>query len=456
MKHTLLRRTTISILTCVLLVSGSIELKASQPEYKMAEEPAGESLKDLPSPIEGESLTKPDLKTVFHDFKEKLSTSSPFWRDTALDFKIRTYYFYRDFKGSGKVNDAWALGGWIDYASGFWMDHIQIGATGYTSQKLYGPEDRDGTLLLAPGQKSFSVLGQAYLNIKIIEEINLKFFRQTFDLPYINKNDSRMVPNTHEAYSLKGRSFYKTDFLFSHVTRMKTRNSTDFEYMSEVAGFPDTNKGVTVGGVGYSIIDNHYIGAITQWGWEMWNTLYAEYAGSWDLNDKLELGVGTQFTDQSSVGDEFGGDFQTYVFGGKTSLSYSGAILTFAFSTIGNDKKIQNPWGGYPGYLSLMLSDFNMADEDAWLVGLSYDCSNIGLEGVSAFANYANGNTPDSGINASPDEQEVNVTVDYRIKKDSFKGLWFRFRWAYLDVDGPNDNDVNHIRVIVNYEASLL
>ena len=49
-----------------------------------------------------------------------------------------------------------------------------------------------------------------------------------------------MVPNTFEAYALKGIGLKSTDFIVSHVTRMKTRNTTSFEYMSEVAGYKNT------------------------------------------------------------------------------------------------------------------------------------------------------------------------------------------------------------------------
>ena len=106
--------------------------------------------------------------------------------------------------------------------------------------------------------------------------------------------------------------------------------------------------------------------------------------------------------------------------------------------------------------ISLMIKDFNRAGEDAWLVGLSYDFSCIGLDGLSAFGRYAHGNTPDSGAVASPDQKELDVTVDYRFKKGFLKGLWLRARGAYLDQDGPNARDVSNIRLILNYDIQIM
>ena len=77
------------------------------------------------------------------------------------------------------------------------------------------------------------------------------------------------------------------------------------------------------------------------------------------------------------------GEFDTYVFGGNAAASYQGAILSLAFSTTGSGSDIRSPYGSYPGYISLMLRDFNRADEDAWLVGLSYNLKFLGLDGLS-------------------------------------------------------------------------
>ncbi len=446
----------IVVLVVLLIFPGLHSALAVNTGYISDEGPAPGSAKEIESHFGAPLEKKEGKQTLLPAFKKRLDSLPPFWRDSSLTLNSRTYYFSRDKDGSSN-NEAWALGGALDYKSGRWRDRLQIGLVGYTSQKLYGPESKGGTLLLKPVQQSFNVLGQAYLDLQIIDGLNLRLYRQTFNnLPYVNKQDSRMVPNTFEAYALKGIGLRNTDFIVSHVTKMKTRNSTSFEYMSEVAGYKSTSKGLTMGGARYKFSEGNDIGAISQYSWDLWNTVYIETNTTWEPTEKTDIRLSLQHTDQRSVGDEMDGDFDTYVFGGNVGVSYQGAILNFAFSTTDSDSGIRSPYGGYPGYLSLMVKDFDRADEDAWLIGFSYDFSSLGLDGLSSFFNYANGNTPESGAAASPDQEEFDLTIDYRFKKDFLKGLWLRMRGAYLNQDGPDAVDVKDFRVIVNYELPIL
>ena len=121
--------------------------------------------------------------------------ASPFFRDTKISAQARTYYFNGD-KFNPTRSEAWAIGGSAAYKSGYAADRFAIGAVAYTSQKLYGPEQHDGTLLLKPGQESYSVLGEIYGEFKISDRIFGAFGRKEYDTPYINGNDTRMTPNT--------------------------------------------------------------------------------------------------------------------------------------------------------------------------------------------------------------------------------------------------------------------
>ena len=63
-------------------------------------------------------------------------------------------HFYFDTESlTGAKSEAWAVGGWAGVRSPWWADMFQVGVLGYTSQKLYGPDDKDGTRLLMPGQE---------------------------------------------------------------------------------------------------------------------------------------------------------------------------------------------------------------------------------------------------------------------------------------------------------------
>jgi hypothetical protein len=443
-------------LTYMIIGFDLTSVLAAEPNYISAESPTADSVHNERGPLEY-LQPEEDIQplSVFPALEKRIEHLPPFWRDTKLNVHIRSYYFGRDTAEKSR-KEAWALGGWLEYESGWWNDFMKVGMTGYTSQKLHGPEDRDGTLLLKTGQEGFSVLGLTYLQARIVEEINLRLYRQILDLPYINKDDSRMVPNTFEAYTLDGESIGPFDFILSHVTKMKIRNASDFRSMSEIAGFSGTDKGLTMGGLTYSFNEDTYIGVINQYGWDLWNTAYTEAVGVWDVAEGMEFGISAQYTDQKNVGASLDGIFSTTAFGAAMAFSWQGAILSFAVSTTDDDSHIRRPYGGTPAFVSLMQAKFDRAGEDAWRAGLSYDFDAVGIAGLSAFVDYAKGDTPDSGTAASPDRDELDVTVDYHVKEGRFDRLWLRVRGSFLNQDDPEGRDTNEFRIILNYDLPIL
>ncbi|MEA3274270.1 MAG: OprD family outer membrane porin [Pseudomonadota bacterium] len=442
----------LKILTAITLGLAFLAKSASssEPEYLTYDAPVSDSVEEIedafgrtvPKGREPEAAPEP-------------APPRPWWRDGSLDLHLRSYYLEQDRE---KSDDrlAWALGGWLGYQTGWWRDRISVGATLYTSQKLYGPDHKDGTLLLAPDQRSFSVLGQAFVDARVTDQAHLRLFRQTFDLPYVNKRDNRMVPNTFEAYTLLDLEDPKLNYIVGHITKIKERNASQFEYMSEAAGAPGTRKGLSMAGFRYAFTPSITAGAINYYSWDVMNIFYTEAVGAWTPNDGFGLRLSGQYTDQRSVGDDLIGSFSTSVFGLKAAGDYRNAILSLAYTSTANDSGIRSPFGGYPGYISLIVQDFDRAGEDAWLLGLSYDFAGIGAKGLSGFVNYANGDTPDNGRNASPDQEELDITLDYKPELGALKGLWFRARAAFVDQQGAGAQDIADYRFILNYEIPLL
>ena len=73
-------------------------------------------------------------------------------------------------------------------------------------------------------------------------------FRQALQLPFINGNDSRMIPNTFEVYQLEVEPWTALRLNFGYVAGMKARTSADFQPMSEIAGAPQVNRGTSFAG----------------------------------------------------------------------------------------------------------------------------------------------------------------------------------------------------------------
>ena len=184
--------------------------------------------------------TTPEYGRQTETLKEKLKNTSPFFRDTKLSINLRTYYYNRD-KYDSTTTEAWALGGSISYKSGYFLDHLAVGTTLYTSQPLYAPSNRDGTLLLEPGQKQYTVFGELYAEIKVINDVLIDLYKKEYNTPYINKQENRMTPNTFEAYTLLGTWGGKDGapelrFGGGYFAKMKPRNAERFEWMSQAAG----------------------------------------------------------------------------------------------------------------------------------------------------------------------------------------------------------------------------
>jgi hypothetical protein len=94
-------------------------------------------------------------------------------------------------------------------------------------------------------------------------------------MPYINRQDSRMIPNTHEAYVVRypGETFQWTA---GHITKMKQRDSEEFVPMGEVAGVEGNNAGTSVLGGRLTINNGITIGAVIQQTNDLFTTAFSE------------------------------------------------------------------------------------------------------------------------------------------------------------------------------------
>ncbi len=405
----------------------------------------------------------PPLERLFAPLKEQMADLPPFLRDTDLKVHFRSYYFNRE-KPDGTENEAWAFGGWITYQSGWLLDTFAMGATLYGSAPLYAPDDKDGTLLLKPGQEGYYVPGEAWGALRYQDYALLKGYRQLVDQSYINPQDNRMTPNTFEGVTLGGKVAW-VQYFGGYLWDIKPRNADEFVSMSQQAGATGTDRGVALAGVRLTPVPGLRLDVTEQYGVDTFNTVYAEADYLYALNPDWKIRLGAQFTDQRAVGDALVANaaekfWETQQGGARIQAIYRELTLTAAFSVTGSGNTIQSPWGSFPGYLSMIDQDFDRANEKAWLVGIAYDFSKVLTPGLSANFNFVWGTDaidPKTRANA-PDQREYDLTVDYRLpwKTPAFlQGLWLRVRGVILDQDNANQLGAQ-IRVILNWERDLL
>jgi len=371
-----------------------------------------------------------------------------------LEFSLEPRFYYRMTSNADDTqSQAAAWGGALRAVSGWGLGMFQVGVTGYTSQALYAPVSRGGTGLLQEGQKSYSVLGEAYANIRLGKSL-LIIGRKELDLPYINTNDSRMTPNTFEFVGFRFLEIENLEIGGAHLFRIKPRTASRFFSMSKVAGARGTQEGVTLVGGRYEWAEGTSVAAINEYGWDTFNTAYVEGNYLWQINEQWSLKFGAQFSDQRSVGDALIGDFEAQLLGVSMALGWESLIASFnmTWAAVGSD--IEKPWGASPSYNSIMISDFDRAGEKSYGVGLTYDFSDVGLKGFAISTVYVYGAMP--GGQSDPDRHEWDLNFDYRPEIAGFKSVWLRLRYGVLAPIGrPEEERIDDFRIILNYSLNF-
>ncbi len=376
------------------------------------------------------------------------------WKDTTFDVQARTFYLDRD-KYDDSQSTAWALGGSAGFKTGYFRERFAFGATGYTSQRLYGPDDKDGTLLLKPGQEGYTVLGEAYGEFLINDDTRLKLGRFGIDTPYVNRNDARMTPNTFQALTVQG--VYGGDdgapqwkFGAGYFDKIKERNADDFVSMARDAGAPSwVDRGVYTLGANYTR-DRLSAGAIYYHSNDIISIFYTEAKYAFPLGDTAKLNLALQYSDQDSAGDNLlrGDEFSARQWGGKLELGYKGALFTTGYTRASGGTNMQNPWSGYPGYTSVQVEDFNRNGEGAWLLRAAYNVQSV--KGLSFYALYVDGSDPDAPTDYAKDE--YNLNAQWTVADGPLKGLMMRVRYAHVSQKGPRTSDLDDLRLLVYYD----
>jgi hypothetical protein len=429
---------------------GAIQPETSEPRQ---DAPTALVTPEQPTPQAPVPLLRDRIPTL----GEAMQTLPPFWRDTSLKLHLRTFYFNRQ-NSDDTANEAWAVGGWLAYTSGWLWDTAAIGAVGYTSQPLYAPDSRDGTLLLGPNQSSLLVLGQLYGQLRYKEYALLTGYRQLVDQGYVNPQDSRMIPNTFEGVTVGG-TLGPVDYALGYLSQIKTRNADSFVSMAQAAGVPDRERGLVLTSLKVAPRKDLKLYAANYLVPDVFNTAYGTAEYTHPLPNELRLNVGLQYTDQRSIGSALLGDFVTWNVGMRGLVLWRGLTAGVAFHVPGDEAALRTPYGTWPGYLSFIEKDFDQAGQKAWGVGVKYDFGGTLLPGLrlpqlAVVLKYAQGTdarNPATG-QGLPTVREGDLDLTWNVLR--VKGLSFRFRNAYVAQGG--ERVLMDFRLILNYEVPVL
>lgn len=394
--------------------------------------------------------------------EERWPSMPVFFRDTVLRADSRTYWFNEHDFGYGEP-EAFTTGGSLSYASGYLADFFQLRSVVYTTQPLYADSDAGRTINLSPDGDQITTLGQLNGRFRFAGQ-KLTVGRQIIRTPYINPYDSRMIPLTFEGIVLvpdhqgPDTAF---DYIASYLTQYKPRDQRAFESFSNGLGVAQ-NEGVLITGASYHK-DGFNIGGTNYWIEDTLNTAYGEIDYTLpSRGDGPSVRFGANILDQRTVGAELiaGAPYNTYQASARVVASYRGFVFTGALSKVGDEASIQKPFGFSSSYAAMMVTNFEQAGVDAYLVSLSYDFAGLGLDGVKFKAAWGQGwGRADPVTNGDfANQEELDLRLVYEPLSGRLRGLRVEVEyidWTVFDDALPSD-DLSQFRTIVNYTVPLL
>jgi hypothetical protein len=393
-----------------------------------------------------------ELKRFLHD-------------EARATIRFRSYFFDR-IGPNPPHSVALAGGGWVGLESGWLYDVFQIGAVGYTTQPIWAPnnpyETSNGTRLLKPDGYGFFTLGQAYASARWMGQ-TFTAYRQWIDELEVNPWDNRMIPQTFEAYALRGR-LAAVNYFAGYVAAIKPRDESDFINMAERAGAPNVNAGMGLVSVRYGDPGRFAFRSSAYYVPDILWSQYSDAVGVVRLTDDLSVRLAGQFMVQGSNGRNLltGKPFGTFIGGGRVDANWGPFTLYGAFMQVGSADEYRHPYGVFIGFNKQQVLNFNRAGERSFQLGARYDLAAIGLPGTFFLANVTYGaDAIDAATGAAlPDVYEYDLELNFRADRlevpDWLKPLQLRGRVAFIDQYAANMPvaSTTEYRVILNYEVS--
>jgi hypothetical protein len=358
-------------------------------------------------------------------------------------------------------------GGWVGLQTGWFYDTVQLGAVGYTSQPLWAPQNQwetsNGITMLRPGGYGFFALGQAYASARWQGQ-TFTGYRQYIDELEVNPWDNRMLPQTFEAYALRGQ-VADVKYFAGYVAAVKPRDYSVFINMGEAAGAPNVNAGMALASLKYGDPSRDGL-ALRASAYIVPNILWSSYydaTGLIPISEDFKVRLSGQFMVQGSNGANLltGHPFGTFVAGGKVDAIWGPFVLTGAVMQTGSAADYRAPYGIFIGFNKQQVLDFDRAGERTFQIGAAYDFKAVGIPGMTFFANGVYGADAVNVVTGARLSQTWEYDLDLKFHAqalpvpDWLKPLQLRGRVAFIDQYlGNSVNSFTEYRVILNYEVT--
>lgn len=399
--------------------------------------------------------------------------SKGFIEDGTLKLINRNLYMQRNFVNSRRnTREEWAHGMQLNYASGFTQGSVGLGvdAHAYGGIKLDGgrgsvgngilPVDGDGRIEDNTGEAGGAVKMR-------VSSTELKFGEQRPTAPVFATGDSRLLPETATGFQLFSREIDNLFLEAGHFTAINRRDSSnsDDELTSEYAEVEA--RSVDFIGGSYNIHDDLSVALYGSEAEDVWRQYFGNIYYTIPLADGQSLNFDLVAYQTSDQGRALSGELDSLTYSIKAAYRLGAHKLSLAYQKVDGDEFFDYI-GGDSIWLanSVQYSDFNAPNERSFQVRYDLDMASFGVPGLSLLARYIKGDQID-GTRADPDgafagwagkdekHWERDLEVKYVVQSGAAKDLSLRLRQATHRATAF-DNDLNEVRLIVEYPLSLL
>jgi len=461
------------------------------------------------------------LKTEKRDLKNNMSIKykvkpkavnsfDEMFSEGVLYGRLRSNMFHWDWgedrPGKTEDNSAWGVGGSLIYSTGYLSG---FGATAglYTTHTIGtdNASDTNGKDMGKAGKDTYNrgrgpgapidVLALAYLEYKF-GKTSFKAGRQIFESTLLRSNDTKMIPNTFEGYSIDSKDVPNTRLRAAYFTRQKLRDHDEFHSIiafdgggtrsnddagkhqglttaAITAAGEDANPGMLVLTAQNKSIkglklnfDGMYIDGFV-------SSAIVEANYKIGLGDGWNLIPGVRYIHQMDEGaGKIGGAALSGNTGGystpdsvdgsatmaRLQLKKGAGKIMVGYSAIADDADIIAMWRGFPtgGYTRSMAQYNWEADTKSYMIKGAYNLGKAGLvEGLRGSLDYAvmDYDTERAGIKKT-DRSILHLDVQKTFK--SSPNLELKLRMAMVDADAgsgqtADEQSYNEYRFEVNY-----
>lgn len=397
------------------------------------------------------------------------SESKGFVEDSNFGINTRVLYFSRDFRnnpaGTQSRREETGLGFHALFESGFTQGPVGFGvdAIGLLGVKLDSGKSRSGTGMFPTGSdgRSADDFSEATGAVKMrVSDTVLKWGGQYTTVPVFATDDSRLLPEVAEGFSLNSKEINGLDLNAGHFTALNAQDQSHHDSLNlTTTDF--------IGG-SYAITDGLSTSVYYAETEDFWRKWYGNVNFSVPLADDQGLVFDFNIYNTKSEGAAlyraFDGDKLD-----NNAYSFSGAYtfltahtVTLAYQKVSGDGDYgYGVDGGGTIFLanSIARSDFNAEDEKSYQARYDLNMASYGVPGLSFMTRYVKGEDANVAGTDNGKEWERDIEAKYVVQEGPAKDLSLRIRQAtYRSGDGVyyGSPSIDELRLIVNYPLNIL